>query len=212
MVLSFDHVWALDTKLCHYLKVFAEVEMNFLFALLISIAGAMTVPPEIGPHEKLFVIKKSENPQNIMMVYTKVDSQCRFVLQNSQPVLDIYWLMDREHYKAVHVLLRAEIRKRLNYSFENLTPHSFSLRVEGMKWLQPELPEVPLHVVANKYGHECDVDTFITFDNGEKISLESVNVVSEKILWPPFRKLISVTFQGLGADGKTVRRAFTVKD
>jgi hypothetical protein len=188
--------------------------MSLIIMLFVSLASAAP-PTEVGEHQKLFVIKKSENPQNIMVVYTKVDVQCRFVLHDSVPVLDIYWLMNGEKYKAVHPMLRSEIQKRLNYSFEKFKPHSFNLRIAGTKELTPDFPEVPITITANRSGsgHGCDVEAFIKFDStNEKTHLEVVQAISERKLWPPFRKLKSVTFESVGVDGKTARHAYSVKD
>ena len=80
---------------------------------------AVTTVGDVGAHYPLFLVVKSHHPENVTVVYTKLDPHCRVLpdpAHNDQPTLDFYWLMDSTHYKPMAALLKAGIRQRLQFT------------------------------------------------------------------------------------------------
>ncbi|MFM9726342.1 hypothetical protein ACKI1L_38100, partial [Streptomyces scabiei] len=78
------------------------------FALLVSLpvfAREITDIPQLGTHQQIFTVEKNVNPENVAIVYTKVDSACRFVndpANRDEPVFDFYWRMGGTDYKPMN--------------------------------------------------------------------------------------------------------------
>lgn len=200
------------------------------FATPQALAAEIDVPG-VGKHTRLLTIEKSENPQNVMRVYTKLDEQCRFArdpADRSRPLVDFYWLMDRTRYKPVHPLIKSGVRKRVRVDAlvssgppgAPVTPgakktESFTMRLEDLKELKTDLPEAALNVTARRTSKGCDVSVVTRLgpsDGFETLRLEKIHTESRKSLLPPFRKLVSVTLEGLAATtGDELRRTYVAR-
>jgi len=124
----------------------------FLLLLLFPVYPAISASEEV----RLFVVEKSKNPQNILVVYTKADPQCRIepvVYGKKAYLFDFYWLMDGTRYKPTHPLIKKHARRRFvaRKPFENRK--GFEVKLADLKELAHDLPSdvitVSLHSAAN---------------------------------------------------------------
>lgn len=173
----------------------------------------------VGAHYPIITFEKNENPQNIMLIYTKLDKDCRFELnpqKRHEPVFDFYWLMGKKTYKPVHPLIKSGIHDRLQVEAGEAFAQSrreFEIKVNDLKELKTDLHEARLKVVARKIGHNCDVQATIQLgpkDQNATLNLETIYSEAEKSFIPPFRKVTSVTLIGKSeASGKAMKKTFS---
>lgn len=195
-------------------------------------AGGFDVKPaaEVGPHQPVLIFEKNENPQNILVVYTKLNEDCRFIADPSEPslpVFDFYWLMDRTRYKPVHPLIKSGIHDHLRLETppvlrpakndDKKVPvwDSLSARIQILDELKHDLEEPRVTVKAVKREGACTVQALMKLgpsDQNRTIALESIYSESRKVLWPPFRQVVSVTLTGTDvASGEKVKRTYLAK-
>lgn len=171
----------------------------------------------IGSHYRVITVEKSINPENIMVVYTKVDSQCRFLTdpaQRDQPVFDFYWLMDRKNYKPVHKLIKGEVRKRMEFQIDREDRHnSFYVNLNDMKEVRHDLKDNRLHVRSEMVEGKCQVSASMTLGpsaGNAKIHLNKVYSEAKKGLIMP--SLVSITLSGKDVtSGKAVSKTYKAK-
>lgn len=179
--------------------------------------GAARLEP-IGEHQRLLLFEKNENPQNVMVIYTKIDGACSLAKgENGQPVFDFYWMMDGERYKPVHSMIKSGIRDRLEFQGGSAEkgPRDFFVRINDMKEVKNDLPDPRLHVELQSEGRGCTADARIQLgpsDQGRVLKVESIYSEAKKIMMPPFRKLVAVTLRGVDAKtGEKIERRFQGK-
>lgn len=170
--------------------------------------------PQIGNHYKILTFEKNENPQNIMVVYTKLNTSCRFFQSGGLPLIDFYWLMNGEKYKPTHSMIKSAVRGRLEVSSLKKDGQEFDLKVNDLKELGSHLKNPYLTIRAEKSGNECEVSTYFSEQNNrdELIEVNSLYSESRKIFTPPFRKLIAVTVRGVEVDsGLKVEKKYVAR-
>jgi hypothetical protein len=181
-----------------------------------SSALEVTDISEIGPHHRILTLEKNENPENVLAVYTQVDSSCRVGKKNSTASSDIphfgfYWLMNRMNYKPVHPLIRQGIAQRITVLPE-ANSSSFHVKLEDLKEMKTDLEDLRLNVIARLEGARCKVGAFMNLgpsDHHAKMKLELIDSQSKKTILPPFRKVLSVTLKGvLTATGEKFSRTY----
>ena len=172
--------------------------------LLISHAGAEKRDlPEVGVHYRLFTFEKNENPQNVMIVYTRVDEHCHFALTDGKPIVDFYWMMDRRRFKATNPLIKSRVRRQLRV--QPVGADEFHLELDEVRELHVQEPRFVVR--ATRDALACTVRT--TFESEEgAIAVDSLYSESRKTLLPPFRKLVSVTVNGRDQTQAEVHRKY----
>lgn len=181
-----------------------------------AFAGESVSFPEIGAHIPLLKFEKNENPQNLMIVYTKLNPEsCSFAGGASGPVLDEYWLISGKTFKKVHPLIKQGVAERLEVdrgAFKN--SQRFLVHLKDFQELKSDLgPSPTFEVKAKKKGVDCDAVVEMQLgpsDHHRKIEIWSIYADSSKKLAPPFRTLRSVTLNGKDlATGEIVRRTYS---
>ncbi|MGZ3650526.1 MAG: hypothetical protein ACXVB9_22375 [Bdellovibrionota bacterium] len=177
-----------------------------LFVSSLAQAKEITNIPEIGPHQAIFHVEKNVNPENIAVVYTKTDSQCRFVTDpanRDQPVFDFYWLMDGKDYKPMNSFFKSEFHKRMTF-VAGATPTLFQLEANDLKEVKHDLGAHPrFDVVATRDSGSCDVQAFITLgpsDNNARIRLDSI--FGEGRSFPPSVDAVTLKGEVITPDGR----------
>jgi len=189
----------------------------FLFAAFGLRLGAAEVSniPEVGAHEPILVISKNVHPQNLMVVYTKVDTTGHFVPvpeQANQPLLDFYWLMDGRNYKPVNGLIKGEIRKRLEVepAAADRSSH-FVINVNDLKEVNSDIKQPKLDIYAGGATGERGVEAQMNLgpsDGNMRIRVSSIH--TEGRAFPP--AVYSVTLKGQEVvNGKLTGREVTRK-
>lgn len=179
--------------------------LSVLFAN-ITFAGGVKVLDQIGSHYEVFRLEKSENPQNVLVIYTRLDDQCRFQLDPENPIMPIfgfYWLMDRTNYKPVHSLIRGGIAERLQVdipaNFSEMRS-AFTVLVKDLTQVDRTLENAYVKVASRKDGKSCVVKSTFDIEGPNKqssaLTLDKIYAESETTVLPPFRRVIMLKLQG----------------
>jgi hypothetical protein len=192
---------------------------------------AVTNVEDVGEHYPLFFIEKSHHPENITVVYTKLDMDCRVIPDREHgflPTLDFYWLMDATHYKPMAGLLKAGARKRLQFINANGAqgdPASFAVRTDDLSRVQHDLQSPTVQIKAERQGDACVATAFMTLgpSNGNAtMKIESVSTKTEPITLfkkmramadPDSIRIYAVTVKGTDvATGQPIERTYHAAD
>jgi hypothetical protein len=173
--------------------------------------------PEIGRHYPLFTFEKNENPQNIMVIYTKLDNEGRFEKDPKhpqQPFIGFYWLMNRERYKPVHPLIVHGIRERLHFVSQDPDRRSFQIQFRDLQDLKQDLKSanIEVKVIGEK---DPTVEARLTLgpsDQSRELKIDKIYSEAHKTFLPPFRKVDAVTISGKSvAGGDLVSRTYPAR-
>jgi hypothetical protein len=192
---------------------------------------AVTNIGDVGEHYPLFLIEKSHHPENITVVYTKLDTHCRVLPDREHgflPTLDFYWLMDETHYKPMAGPLKAGARKRLQFIDTNGSqgaPTAFAVRTNDLSRVQHDLPSPTVQIKAERQGDACMATAFMTLgpSNGNAtMKVESVSTKTEPITLlkkmqamadPDAIRIYAVTVKGIDvATGQPIERTYRAAD
>lgn len=180
-------------------------------------SSASQTIPEIGAHTPILKFEKNENPQNLMIVYTKLDpGTCAFAANDKNiPVLDEYWMMDGTRYKRVHPLIKRGIGERLELdSAAYKGTKKFFVHLKDFRELNSDLGASPtVEIKPEKSNGHCDAFAEMRLgpsDGNRRIAVESIYAESSKKFLPPFRKLRSLTITGKDvATGEVIHRTYS---
>jgi hypothetical protein len=145
---------------------------------------------DVGEHYPLFFIAKSHHPENIAVVYTRLDTDCRVVPDREHgflPTLDFYWLLDASRYKPMAEPLKVGTRKRLQFidTYGSQGPAtSFTVRTDDLSRVQHDLPSPTVQIKAERHGEACVATALMTLgpSNGHAtIKIESVSTRTEPL-------------------------------
>jgi hypothetical protein len=189
---------------------------------------AVTNVGDVGEHYPLFLVEKSHHPENITVVYTKLDPHCRVLPDREHgfmPTLDFYWLMDGTSYKPMAALLKDGVHKRLQFTdahWQQVDPTSFAVRTDDLSHVQHDVPNTTVQIKAARQGGACVATAFMTLgpSNGNAtIKLESVYTKTEAITMlkkmeamqdPDAIRIYAVTVKGTDvATGKPIERTYS---
>ncbi len=183
------------------------------FALEVSASAA------IGEHHPILIVNKNVNPENHMVIYTKVDASGRLLRDPSggdRPVFDFYWFMEGKTYKPVNAMIKQEIRKRLEFqsSPSDQTKH-FIINVNDLKEVNSDIKEPKVDVFASERGGVSKVEAQMILgpsDGNMRIRLSSI--YTEGRAFPP--AVYAVTLKGEEIvdgqlTGKKVTRRYNAK-
>lgn len=174
--------------------------MKALVAMLIAVAAAERLHvPELGEHHRLVTFEKNENPQNVMIVYARVNEHCHFITEGAKPVVDVYWMMDRQRYKPTHPLIKAQIRSRLRVRPVNAD--EFRLDLTDVRELHVKEPYFVVR--SAREGGACTVRARYPSEHGPVV-VDRLYSETRKTFVPPFRRLVSVTIDGTDEHGRAV--------
>jgi hypothetical protein len=184
---------------------------------LCSASGEVENIPEIGVHQPIVTVRKSVNPQNLLIVYTKEDANGRFIAaEGKRPVFDFYWLMGGKNYKPVHGLIKKEIRKRFECqpSPANRATH-FIISVNDLKEVNCDIEEPKIDVYASGAGGTSEVEALMSLGpSDENMRIKLSSIYTEGRSFPP--AVYAVTLEGEEIvdgkrTGKKVKRRYDAK-
>jgi hypothetical protein len=203
------------------------VYVNHALAQPSMTGQAVTNVGDIGEHYPLFLIEKSHHPENITVVYTKLDTDCHVIPDREHgflPTLDFYWLMDATRYKPMAGPLKAGARKRLQFIDANGAqgdPTAFAVRTNDLSRLQHDLQSPTLQIKAERQGDACVATALMTLgpSNGNvTMKVESVSTKTEPITLlkkmraiadPDSIRIYAVTVKGTDvATGQPIERTY----
>ena len=199
-------------------KVSLAVSLLAVSMLRVAVSEVTNIP-EVGAHQPILIVGKSVNPQNLMVVYTKVGANGRFLANaadRDRPVFDFYWLMDGKDYKPVNGLIKKEIGRRFDCQLSpgDRATH-FVINLNDLKEVNSDIKEPKVDVYANGSGGARDVEAQMTLgpsDGNMRIKLSSI--YTEGRAFPP--AVYSVTLKGEEIvngklTGKKVARKYDAK-
>lgn len=170
--------------------------------------------PEVGPHYPLFRFEKNENPQNVMVIYSKANSDCNLKMTDNQPIFGTYWLMEGQNYKEVHNLIEKGIDERLEV-IPSKNKNSFFVKLHDLNEVQSDIDDPRVRVSSEKSNKDCNLSATITLgpsDQNKTIRLQKLYSDSTKTIKPPFRKIKSITLSGLEIKtGEKVERTYQAR-
>ena len=188
---------------------------------------AVTNIEDVGEHYPLFLIEKSHHPENITVVYTKLDTHCRVIPDRAHgllPTLDFYWLMDAARYKPMAELLKAGARKRLQFidtHGSQSDPTAFAVHTDDLSRVQHDLQNPTVQIKTGRQGETCVATAFMTLgpSNGNAtMKVESVSTQTEPITLlkkmramadPDSIRIYAVTVKGTDvATGQPIERTY----
>jgi hypothetical protein len=162
------------------------------------LAAEVSDIPEIGAHEPILVVKKNVHPENLMVVYTKVDAEGHFVPDPHDPklpILDFYWLMGGKSYKPVNPLIKIEIRKHLELQTSGTDAKHFVISLNDLKVVSSDIGQPKVDVSVDPAGAGHKVEAWMNLgpsDGNVRIRLTSIH--TEGRAFPP--AVYSVTLKG----------------
>lgn len=175
---------------------------------------------ELGSHHQVLLLEKNENPQNQIVVYTRVDNKCRFIRgsgKNRSALIGFYWLLNRSRYKPLSSFVERRIYDKVKIkSSDRLRSEpddgaeawSDSLRLESdlLVRFSPVFKNAQIEIRSREKRGRCEVRTFAQLPNtNELMRLTSVFSELKKTWLPPFRKVLSVTLKGqISETGKPI--------
>jgi hypothetical protein len=187
----------------------------------------VTTINEIGTHYPLFVVTKSYHPENITVVYTKLDPHCHILpdrAHGGMPTLDFYWLMAGTHYKPMAGPLKDGIRTRLAVTDApglQGDPHTFAVRVDDLARVQHDLPTPTVQITAERHGEGCVARALLTLgpsDGQATMQLETIDTQTEDLTLgkkmqamqhPEALQIYTVTVQGRDVTtGQPIQRTY----
>lgn len=176
-----------------------KIALIFFTAFVLRLpAGEVTDIPQIGAHEPILVVKKNVHPENLMVVYTKVDADGHFVPDPhdpKRPILDFYWLMDGKAYKPVNPLIKSEIRKHLELQAGASDANHFVVNLNDLKEVSSDIGQPKVEVSVDPAGGSHDVEARMNLgpsDGNVRIRLTSIH--TDGRAFPP--AVYSVTLNG----------------
>lgn len=184
--------------------VFSIGILTSLSSLIIpelSLAKEIDEISEVGKHHRILIVEKSENPQNQIAVFTKVDRQCRFIKEaddTKRPVLDFYWLLDRKRYKPIGRFAKYRVRKKIRvHPLHKEAQDSFFIFSDMIHRYHPELRDSLIEIKSEKRNGHCEVAALAHLEGLKSpMKLEKVYSELKKTILPPFRKVLSITLNG----------------
>jgi hypothetical protein len=113
----------------------------YRFTLLIFFSSLTAV--QAAEEVRLFVVEKSKNPQNILVVYAQASRGCRIKPIGTAAksyLFDFYWLMNGTTYKPTHPLIKRHARKRFISEKRSTDETQFTVKLADLKELDHDLP------------------------------------------------------------------------
>jgi hypothetical protein len=185
----------------------------FLIAVRTVAALEVSNIPQIGPHEPILIVEKNVHPENLMIVYTKVDEHGHFVpnpLNPIQPFLDFYWLINGKTYKPVSPLIKSEIRKRLEIEVSPTgAAKHFAISINDLKEVKTDMKQPRVDVYARDASGSPNAEAEMDLGPSDRnIRIKVSSIYTDGRAFPP--AVYSVTVEGEEiANGKPTGRKIT---
>lgn len=154
--------------------------LSVLLGTLVSFSAqanpplGMTINKYFGEHVPLFVFKKTIHPQNIVIVYTKMDRNCRIVYdrQTGAPTFGLYWLDDGVRYDAAPHLA-SQLLSRMPVEDVKGDPTSFYVRLNDLGRVNHDLADERLLIKSERHGNTCIAGAYVMLKDKKLVRITS---------------------------------------
>lgn len=140
-------------------------KIMFIKSLLVTALVFSSAFASAQVERKLFTMEKNYNPENIMVIHTQTDKDCKFVTspKNAERnYLEFYWLMNYGNQrKEVHSMIRSEIKNRVQFKGINDRRDSFKVKLNDLSELRHDLADTSVEVVSEISQGKCNVKSVL---------------------------------------------------
>ena len=115
--------------------------------------------------QKLFTMEKNYNQENLMIIHTQTDKDCKFIksTKNSEGnYIEFYWLMNGKDRKEVHPMIRTEIKSRVQFQGIDAGRDSFRVKLNDLSEVKHDLVETSMEVASEIINGKCTVKSVLT--------------------------------------------------
>lgn len=116
--------------------------------------------------KKLFTMEKDHNEENVMMIHTQTDADCKFVTstKNSEKnYMEFYWIMNNgKDTKEVHSMIRSSIKERVKFLGINASRDSFKIKLNDLSELRHDLTDTTMEINSEMVNGKCEVKSVLT--------------------------------------------------
>ncbi len=181
--------------------------------LMLFIFAVFCFPPDIAKASqevRLFVIEKSKNPQNILVVYSNVNADCEIQSiadAGRDHLFDFYWLMNRTVFKPTHQLIKKQARKRFPSQDVSDNGRHFEVILTDLRELVHDLPSdiINIDIRRDRTG-QCRARVLLPLGPSAKnrtLAIRSIYSKAKTFLGIPIG-VHYVELRGVDADSKEI--------
>lgn len=120
-----------------------------------------------GAEQNLFTMEKSYNPENILVIHTETDNDCRFVNSKNE-LIDFYWLMNGKERKPVHSMIKNGVQERVQVTHVSSQRDQFKVKLNDLSEVKHDLEDPSLEVISEYRDGECQVKSVLTLGPSKK--------------------------------------------
>ncbi|MBC7427362.1 MAG: hypothetical protein H7336_02040 [Bacteriovorax sp.] len=186
----------------------------FTSAILLSQIISQTAISAESIQRKLFTLEKSMNSENILLIHTQTDANCKFV-ENQNGYVDFYWLMDGNTKKEVHPMIRSKVEERVRFAGINADKTSFKVSLNDLSELKTDLDDNKIEVKSAIVNGACQVQSIIKLGGSakyKKLNLKRTYCEVEKNFFGVPKGCIYLDLEGTNADtGEALKVRFNEK-
>lgn len=152
-----------------------KVAQLFSLALITSQVIAQSALSTESIQKRLFTLEKSMNSENILLIHTQTDENCKFV-SNQHGYVDFYWLMDGVTKKEVHPTIRSKVEERVKFLGISEDKKSFTVQLNDLRELRTDLEDNKIEITAQFENGACEVKSIIKL--GASLKYKKLNLSS----------------------------------
>ncbi len=164
----------------------------------------------------LFDIRKSYNPQNLIVIFSRVTSDCKFPETNhNQDLIDLYWRMNEGSAGVClkESAVKDRIRTKLKIHSVSNDRTQLTVSLDDLDKVRHDLPDRAASVtlaVDPKTKNCAATVSFALAGEGKRMNLWCVH--AEPVLWlgfpAPVEEVEALTLVGANNEGDEVRKRF----
>lgn len=135
--------------------------------LSLAVISLLTSQVLWGAEQNLFTMEKSYNPENIMVIHTNTDKDCKFI-NGKKDLIDFYWLMNGKERKPVHSMIRSGVEERVQVTQVSSQRDQFKVKLNDLSEVKHDLEDPSLEVISEYRDGECQVKSILTLGASHK--------------------------------------------
>ena len=176
------------------------------------------IPP--GALVRLFDLRKDHNPQNVLVIHTYADAQCRFIgsMDEKKRLVDMYWRMNdgtpQECYKPTHPEIKSETLKTLLVKSLSEDRTKLRLEITQLKQLNNDLPSREAEVDLAHDGTACTAKMYLQLgpkENNKRLQILGIGAKGKYILDIPTKGIKQLELSGYDDQTNSVHAVFRAK-